>query len=1630
MLKLNNLLHSIRPSDDSPDTDRKDDNLKKKRNNTEKTELEILVQRKQNEVRTKAAHHWAILRASVCSAKEAVQAAEAKDVVITHGIHRDRKLNHQQHLTHVIYISEHKEYLTCDGQYFRFFHEDGRKKDVIDAEEGMNRVVYANQTNQFVGWVHGQEDVFLLSRTFVIRSQSKAVGRILLGTYNHNTGELITVGPHFITCWAFRYGARHLIARKTTKTNFGERKMFKMMVLEETASRTQRMFFAQGNGVVVYNIFSGLEVDHKKELHAQPVTALTFFNPLKYVITGAKDGCIKIWDSSWKVKMVFVGHNDAINFLKIYPHGPAFISASLDCTIRVWNMDTCDEVDKTAISEPIEGMGTEMNYNIFYTYAGKHVDLWKLQHLFHIHTNIGYRVNNIKVTTHPSYPPRAVLLCRDSSVRIICPTNGEVLTTLLLQPSDGLIDAAYAVAENTMFTVLGSGDIIKCMTDQNPCNITARWACNNPREMCNYLLVYEYVVDPTASNDIWAMMKRTVQTRSIQAVGSQSSNKNRTLLLGGRKDGYICVFDWHTGEVTFKADAHGSKGVLNMIANSKSDQLISAGMDNIIKVWRLYPFAQEALAPLMSFYCAHTPSFMTTIKSSLGVAFQDPGTATFSVVLYSLPEKITKEQRAGNRSDHKPDDDHMDLITGLTSCPRMKLYASCGMDGTIRVWNAQNVLIRVLKINTIPHSIAFCSPEGDLLVGISNHLFHISHKKYLPQFYIRKQVCMKFPSKKDESPLEFDENRLNEMDKNDVKRLKNSHASFKFEHFVDILSAEEEEEVMRDKKMKEEAFMMLENRESELVQIRDGALISKHKPKSTKRTQNRAFREYMKMYYNKEREKLPPDPDEDALQKKLVGETKTQEEGEDKYRPETAPYGFFSELSEKYLYEDGDASPLHPSYPITPCGFLPNSVLLKIMYPPPQPKAPSREATPYKPPELTAQQLGEIDSLHSKKGSRRGSELTQDAGFSRAVTFAADDHLSRVLEIDLSDDEELAKTPDETDMEPAVPFEFDESMRPVMDSASGGAPTSGAATIVTPARSSALTVRTFSDLPDSRFTTPKTPMKSRLSRKKTSFLEDEEDDDEDDMFSRGPGLSEKSTSLMSKFQEIMDKEASDVHKIDKATETVQEDIEEKVTPTPTPSEPIKRPVALPAKPIQKLVSRPKPKARTPTPPRSPTPPPPPTPLPNFIKQFVGTEWFDKYFPNCNENTMPKPWTSDTFVNMIVKLLRIAEWLHKVSVTDAILLVHTEEGLSDSVVIQAVKTLASVLNHHSTPPTCSVKEQKDFIMSALRALASFAVKDKDVIAEMMVQFLDGDRDIRASVLEVMTNLGLADPHRQFQKELDSWDIWSLDEKNHREELHKMCNQWLDRWMTSYKLRIKDTVDKLNMGHSLHGRLSHRGSVLGAGSSRRSSMMPGDDTLTTLPDGGSTLKLPTTARSGRVSAMSHGSVTVTLEQLQGSSIMESVNYIDSINYFCEMMTEKELEALRRGEVMRRQKGETVVQAKNTVLVLPKIAHKPALVRLGEMHTSKCRPERETVLHTDFRMPVITNRGRHPAPGDLNGFVPSINLPMKPVYLNPFPSAIDALHPRFSQPILITLKSAQKYFIPSQSYVPLEEHVAVGS
>ena len=58
-----------------------------------------------------------------------------------------------------------------------------------------------------------------------------------------------------------------------------------------------------------------------------------------------------------------------------------------------------------------------------------------------------------------------------------------------------------------------------------------------------------------------------------------------------------------------------------------------------------------------------------------------------------------------------------------------------------------------------------------------------------------------------------------------------------------------------------------------------------------------------------------------------------------------------------------------------------------------------------------------------------------------------------------------------------------------------------------------------------------------------------------------------------------------------------------------------------------------------------------------------------------------------------------------------------------------KTLYSVLNHHTTPPSCQDPIQKDFISKAIMLLTTLGIYDRDFYMELMVQFMDADSDVR-------------------------------------------------------------------------------------------------------------------------------------------------------------------------------------------------------------------------------------------------------------------------------------------------------------
>ena len=47
------------------------------------------------------------------------------------------------------------------------------------------------------------------------------------------------------------------------------------------------------------------------------------------------------------------------------------------------------------------------------------------------------------------------------------------------------------------------------------------------------------------------------------------------------------------------------------------------------------------------------------------------------------------------------------------------------------------------------------------------------------------------------------------------------------------------------------------------------------------------------------------------------------------------------------------------------------------------------------------------------------------------------------------------------------------------------------------------------------------------------------------------------------------------------------------------------------------------------------------------------------------------------------------------------------------------------------------------------------------------------------MEILKLCGLKDDNNYLTKELDTWDLWDMDEDERPHELRRMCREWLDK-----------------------------------------------------------------------------------------------------------------------------------------------------------------------------------------------------------------------------------------------------------
>ena len=62
---------------------------------------------------------------------------------------------------------------------------------------------------------------------------------------------------------------------------------------------------------------------------------------------------VKVWNEEFRLQRVFAGHKKSVSSLVMHPYGRRLITGSEDTTIRVWCLDTGDEIEKSEV----DGLG-------------------------------------------------------------------------------------------------------------------------------------------------------------------------------------------------------------------------------------------------------------------------------------------------------------------------------------------------------------------------------------------------------------------------------------------------------------------------------------------------------------------------------------------------------------------------------------------------------------------------------------------------------------------------------------------------------------------------------------------------------------------------------------------------------------------------------------------------------------------------------------------------------------------------------------------------------------------------------------------------------------------------------------------------------------------------------------------------------------------------------------------------------------------------------------------------------------------------------------------------------------------------------------------------------------------------
>ncbi|XP_021544413.1 WD repeat-containing protein 97 [Neomonachus schauinslandi] len=1512
--------------------------------------------------RARAHQLWLFLRAGLHDLVEKEKRGELCVARLTHGLEPLRHLKVAAGLCSVAQDPVGRRFVVLDGAGHLHVHrEDGWAYEKLQAPAALTGLVAVpgplDAVSRFVGW--GPKGLAILRPDLSLLWLSKpGVGRVpghepLCCLPVPGVGlMLVAEAGGRLVLWKFRSGGRRLVPcgspLQLPPSPAGTLTRLALGPLH--SHQVPRCFAAYGSAVLTFDLHTWALVDVRRDLHKSAILDLAYCLEAEAMVTASRDSTVKVWEADWRIRMVFMGHTGPVTALAVLPNTSLVLSASQDGTLRTWDLQAAAQVGEVALNcwgrDVASGRVNRLlapagpSWPVL-SLSASSVELWRLRELYSPLAQLSAPVLHVQVVPalpappHPFLPARLVCACADGSVYLVSVATGRTVSALLLEPDDCAASVLYCLPREALWLLTRAGHLVCASAARCPMRVLHRVCpppAPAPRPCCLHL--YSHLPDPGSAVAGWETVCRHGGEPCPSDAARARKDKNRYLPVVGHTDGTLSVLEWRESKTVFQTEAH-SPGPVTAIA-STWNSIVSSGGDLTVKMWRVYPYAEESLSLLRTFSCGRPAVGLCALGKRITAGFEDPDSATYGLVQFGPGDSP--------RCEHRPQDDPTDHITGLCCCPTLELYACSSLDCTVRIWTAENRLLRLLQLNGAPQGLTFSSNSGDLVLALGSRLCLVSHRLYLPTSYLVKKLCQKVPDVVHDPPLPLTSQES--LTSAQLQRLANLHgvASLSTDSsFIHRQTATPQQPVL------EEDLEALVARDQDLQQLSLGLVVPAAQPPPSWHERQEAFDNYLHLIYGPG---LLDVPSGREFQRWSTVTLTMERETWDVCTLHRAA---------NCLWKAGVCTEV-PTVPAALPRQDPGAVGQRFAHPPqvPLPILPIHRGVHSK-----ASQLLARSSLSSNLGLSLDVQLhlEQLQGEKPVVPGPPALHLQhRGCWVPLL----MKRRP----KEPLSNFRgfFPATIRPYKDlqrpvSFPGSVP-----------NSVVLQQMGLHREPGRRQDDLWLPRRirrhaARWQQKLTRWLGEEEEEEEEEEEHRYVDWSSETLSPPTQLSESEETEAQNSEYL-----TPKRAHSRTATRTETcfrhPWHPYGHSL------WEERYGH----------------------LPRFLHFFVGQNWFKKLFPIFTLEAYPEVSTVEGLASLFVDLLYEASWADCVHILKALLrlLPDTSRDLRNQ--LQGV--LVRLLNLDQ-PPSLEDQTQKQFVMLALQLLLACSLESREVVLELMSYFLYSPASRRPELRKLLDGLGLQDPQGFLFKEMMTW-VQGPDADS-KAALRKCCCQKLEEMIQ----RLQETLSRISvLAGSPHvsGTPSVRPWVPSPGELNLAVLESGAKLMPSPARLRRTRRALSEALPhfcpSEVHLRSSAPATLRgdplpLEQTDWSqSQMLDLGPIDALNFFCEQQRARQ-QGLPQEELERLRLSPCPPES-NTVLPQPRDHWHYPILRLQEAKVQRS-PMR---LRGWMRSQLWVGR-------TLSGSVRMLKLPLPRVEVQPFPPdwprPARPLPPRLLQPTL---------------------------